>query len=81
MLTRPGRNHCTLLLHLGKASEYTIYNAELAGIYMGLHLIKTEKAAQCHTLLGADSQAAINTIHNELSTPGHYITNNIIHIA
>jgi len=81
VLTRPGKDHRTLLLHLGKASEYTIYDAELAGMYMGLHLIKTEKTARRRTLMGTDSQAAINAMKNELSTPGHYIANNFIRTA
>jgi len=78
ILTRPGRDHRTLRLYLGKASKYTIYNAELAGLSMGMHLIKTKKVAQCSTMLGADNQAAINAIQNELSTPNHYIAKNIL---
>jgi hypothetical protein len=65
ILTRPGKEHRTLHLHLGKSSEYTIYDVELAGLSMGIHLIKTEKKARCETTLGADNQAAITAIQNK----------------
>ena len=75
ILTRPGKNHQILHYYLGKASEYTIYDAELVGISMVIHLIKTKVKAHCHTIIGADSQAAINAIQNELSTSSYYIAN------
>ena len=78
ILTRPGKGHRILHYHLGKASEYTIVDAELVGISLALQLIKTEKKARCHTMIGADSQAAIKAIQNELSTPGHFITDIIL---
>jgi ribonuclease HI len=81
ILTRPGKAHRTLHLHLGKASEYTIYDAELAGLLLGLYLIKTEKKARRRTFLGADNQAAINAIQNELSTPTHLTANVIANTA
>ena len=81
ILTRSGKDHRVLHYHLGKASEYTIYDAELAGLSMGMHLIKTEKVARRHTMMGADNQAAINAIQNELSTPGHYIAKDILREA
>jgi ribonuclease HI len=81
ILTRPGKDHQILLFHLGKASEYTIYDMELAGISMGMHLIKTEKAARHGTMLGADNQSAINAIQNELCTLTHYIAKDILQTA
>ena len=44
-LIRPGKRRRMLRYQLGKDSEYTIFDAELAGLSMGMHLIKTEKAA------------------------------------
>jgi ribonuclease HI/exonuclease III len=81
ILTRPNKVHRTLHLHLGKSSEYTIYDAELAGLLLGIHLIKTEKKARCETTLGADNQAAITAVHNELSTPAHYLARHILRTA
>ena len=66
ILTRPGKGHRILHYHLGKASKYTIVDTELVGISLALQLIKTEKKARCHTMIGADSQAAIKAIQNEL---------------
>jgi hypothetical protein len=40
---------------------------------MGMYLIKTENAARRKTMIGADNQAAINAIQNELSTPNHHL--------
>jgi ribonuclease HI len=81
ILTRPGKSHRTLHYHLGKLNEYTIYDAELAGLSLGMHLIKTENAARCRTMLGADNQAAINAVQNELSTPTHFLAEDTLHSA
>jgi len=56
-------------------------NAELVGLSLGMHLIKTEKAACCHTSLGADNQAAINLLQDELSVPEHYLVKDILQTA
>jgi hypothetical protein len=48
---------------------------------MGMHLIKTEKAARHGTMLGADNQSAINAIQNELCTLTHYIAMDILQTA
>jgi ribonuclease HI len=81
ILTRPGKAHRTLHYHLGKSSEYTIYDAELAGMSMGMHLIKTEKAARRKTTLGVDNQAAIVAVQDELSTPSHPLAKDILQTA
>ena len=81
VLTRPGKEHRTLHYHLGKSTEYTIFDAELAGLSMGIHLINTEKAARHRTTIGADNQAAINTVQNELSIPNHYLAKYILQTA
>ncbi|KAI0262976.1 hypothetical protein BGY98DRAFT_1167947 [Russula aff. rugulosa BPL654] len=81
ILTRSGNDHRILHYHLGKASEYTIYDTELVGLSMGMHLIKTEKKVRHSTMLDVDNQAAINAIQNELSTPNHYIAKNVLQTA
>ena len=45
VLTRQGKDHRLLHLHLGTADKYNIYEVELAGLLLGMQLIKTEKAA------------------------------------
>ena len=81
ILTRPGQDHRTLHYSLGSAKEQTIHDVELVGLLLGMHLIKTEKAARCSTTLGADRQSAIKAIQNELSTPNHHIADHIIRTA
>jgi hypothetical protein len=81
ILTRPGKDHRTLHLHLGKVSEYTIFDTELAGLSMGIYLIKTENVAHRKTMLGVDNQAAINAVQNELSAPNHHLAADILRSA
>jgi hypothetical protein len=78
ILTRPGKDHRTLHLHPSKVSKYTIFDAELAGLSMGIYLIKTENTACRKTMLGADNQAAINTVQNELSASNHHLAADIL---
>ena len=43
ILCRPGKPDRVLRAHLGIDKHHTVYEAELAGILLGLHLIKTER--------------------------------------
>jgi hypothetical protein len=78
ILTWPGKSHRTLHYHLGKSNKFMIYDAELAGLSLGMHLIKTENMAQCSTMLGADNQSAINAVQNKLSTPTHFLAEDTV---
>ena len=40
VLQREGKQDRTLKLHLGTTEQHTVYEAELVGMIMGLHLIK-----------------------------------------
>jgi len=55
VLTRQGKDHQILHLHLGNVDKYNIYEAELAGLLLGMQLIKTEKVVRCHTVIGTDN--------------------------
>src|SRR5260221_775414 len=79
LLTRQGKDHHILHYHLGNADKYNIYEAELVGLMLGMHLKKTEKVARCHMAIGTDNQAAISTVQKELSTPQHYLVAEIVH--
>jgi ribonuclease HI len=59
ILYRRGRHKGTLRLHLGTASEHTVYEAELVGMILGMQLIKMEKKGKTSCALGTDNQAAI----------------------
>ncbi len=78
VLTRQGKDHQILHLHLGRADSFNNYEAELAGLLLGMHLIKTEKATRRHTAIGTDNQAVISTVQKELSTPSHYMAAEVI---
>jgi ribonuclease HI len=60
-------------MKLGTDSQHTVYEAELVGILLGLHLIKTERRCRVECVLGADNQAAIHALHSELTNPGQYL--------
>lgn len=74
VLCRPGKPDRTLRAHLGKDEHHTVYEAELVGILLGLHLIKTEsKCRKVKCVIGADNQAAVQALHTELTNPGQHI--------
>jgi ribonuclease HI len=68
-----GRPNRMLLYHLGQDLEHTVHEAELTGILLGLHLLKTEKDPRIPVLVGVDNQAAIKAFDSELRSPGHHI--------
>jgi ribonuclease HI len=73
VLQRPGKPDRTLKIHLGEASHHTVYEAELAGILLGLYLIKTEKRNRVKCVIGADNQAAVQALRTDLTGPGQHI--------
>jgi ribonuclease HI len=81
VLTHKGRPNRTLLYHLGRDSEHTVHEAELTGILLGLHLLKTEKDARIPVLVGVDNQAVIKAFDSELRSPGHHIAHEILRQA
>jgi ribonuclease HI/endonuclease/exonuclease/phosphatase family metal-dependent hydrolase len=74
VLCRQGRPDRILRAHLGKDEHHTVYEAELVGILLGLHLIKMErKCGRVKCVIGADNQAAVQALHTELTSPGQHI--------
>jgi ribonuclease HI len=73
LLRRPGKPDRILRAHLGKAEHHTVYEAELVGILLGLHLIKTERNARVKCVIGADNQAAVKALQTDLTSPGQHI--------
>lgn len=74
ILCRPGRPDRVLRAYLGKDEHHTVYEAELVGILLGLHLIKTERnCRRVKCVIGADNQAAVQALHTELTSPGQHI--------
>ena len=50
-----------------------MHEAELAGILLGLQLIKTEKGANTSCAIGIDNQAAIRAFQSDPRSPGQHI--------
>ncbi|KAI0298315.1 hypothetical protein BC826DRAFT_951267 [Russula brevipes] len=61
--------------------EHTVHEAELVGLLLGLHLIKTEKRARTTCAIGVDNQATIGTIQSDLRNPGQHIAREIIRLG
>ncbi|KAI0250350.1 hypothetical protein BJV78DRAFT_1128125, partial [Lactifluus subvellereus] len=81
ILSRPERPKCTLHYHLGATDEHTVYEAELVGLLLGLHLVKTEQAGRTSIVIGADNQAAVKAVLTELTHPGQYLAVDFPHTA
>jgi hypothetical protein len=51
-----------------------VFKAELVGLLLGLHLIKTEKSRTIYTL-GVDNQAALAAVPTPGNSSEHYLAN------
>ena len=81
LLIRPGQPNRKLHFHLGSITQHTVHEAELVGLMLGLHLIKTDKKGKTSYALGADNQAALSALSSVKSTTGQYIANEILETA
>jgi ribonuclease HI len=78
VLMKPGKPPQVLHYYLGSETKHTIHEAELVGLCMGAHFIKTEKKGRTSFALGADSQAAIKTLTTNLIQPAQHIALNLL---
>jgi hypothetical protein len=62
ILTRQGKEDCTLRICLGTTKQHTVPKAELIGLILSIHLIATEKRNRKSCAIGLDSQAAIQAL-------------------
>ena len=81
VLQREGKQDRTLKLHLGTMEQHTVYEAELVGMIMGLHLIKTEAKNKTKCVLNVDNQAALVAINSEMKKSGQHLAANVLQIA
>jgi hypothetical protein len=58
-----------------------VHEAELIGLLLGLHLIKTEKRVCTTCVISINNQVAIGTLHSDLRKPGQHITREIIKLS
>ena len=73
LLRREGKPDRFLQFHLGSTAHHTVYEAELVGMVMGLHLIKTERRNTIKCTLNVDNQAALTAIKLELNKSGQHL--------
>ena len=81
VMYRKGKYIRSLRLHLGPAEDHTIYEAELVGLLLAIHLIATEKRCRVPCAIGADNQAAIKALHSELTKPGQHLAAEFLTLA
>jgi ribonuclease HI len=81
ILKREGKPDCILKIHLGTTDQHMVYEAELVGMIMGLHLIKTEPRNKVKCTLSVDNQAALVAIKSEMNKSGQHLAANILQIA
>jgi ribonuclease HI/exonuclease III len=81
VLTRNGKPVKTMHLHLGKASEHTVFEAELTGLILGLQMVKEYRKGNFTFAIGADNQAALRALSSKLNKPGHYLAAEVISMA
>ena len=81
VLYRNGRLRKSLRLHMGAANEHTVYEAELVGLILAIQLIKEEKKGKTSCAIGTDNQAAIESLHSELTRPGQHLAAEFLKLA
>jgi ribonuclease HI len=81
ILKREGKPDRVLKLHLGTTDQHTVYEAELVGMIMGLHLIKTEPRNKVRCALSVDNQAALGSVKSEMNKSGQHLAANILQAA
>lgn len=68
----------TLQYHLGPTTHHTVYEAEIVGLTLGLHLLsKIGRPLHSLTAIGSDSQATIRALNNQRPHPAHYLLDHV----
>ena len=78
ILKRRGKPNRTLKLYLGTTEQHTVYEAELTGMLLGLHLIKTERSSKVKCALNVDNQAALSAIKSNLNKSGQHLAAEVL---
>ena len=76
-----GKPDRMLKMHLGTTEQHTVYEAELVGMILGLHLIKTETGSKTKCALNVDNQAALVAIKSEMNKSGQHLAANLLQLA
>jgi ribonuclease HI len=76
-----GRIKKTITYHLGPESDHTVFEAELIGVILALHLLRCRKAKTHVAYIGLDNQAVIQALGDQKPKPGHYLLDKIHDLA
>jgi hypothetical protein len=71
----------TLHYHLGPALEHIVYEAELVGLILGLHLIRAVYIGDKQMAIGIDNQAVLKAFQSDLRSPGHHLAREALRLA
>lgn len=66
-----------LQYHLGTQEQHTVYEAELVGIRLALHLIRANRINK-RVIIATDNQAAIMALDMKKPSPGYYLVEDIL---
>ena len=81
LLHREGKPDRTLQFHLGSTKHHTVYEAELVGMVMGIHLLKTERRNAVKCVLNVDNQAALTAIKSEMNKSGQHLAATLLKVT
>ena len=81
VLKRTGNPDRVLKFHLGTTEQHTVYEAELVGMILGLHLIKTEPRNKVKCALSVDNQAALSAIGSKMNKSGQHLAAAVLKLA
>ena len=69
---------CSLQYHLGPDTKHTVYEAELTGLHLALHLLTSLTSSPLSpVIIGSDSQASLRALMNQRSHPAHHLLNGV----
>ena len=72
----------SLYYYLGPLTEHTVYESELIGLLLALHLLLGLTCQLLHSvIIGLDNQAAIHSLTNQEAKPAHYLLDAIHDMA
>jgi len=67
-----------LQYHLGLATNHTIYEGEIVGLSLALHMLSIlQTHLHTYTGIGSDSQATIPALDNQCLHPAHYLLDHV----
>ena len=72
----------SLWAHLGPSTKHTVYEGELTGQCLALHILSSLPfTIRSRIIIGTDSQAAIKALSNQRPHPAHYLLDHIHTLA